>query len=297
MTTFLNLQDEVLMALHGYGLAQPRTTFLLTSITATDLTVAVRDASNIDMGLAEIGGELVFIESVDRSSGTITFSPDGRGYYGTTAAAHDANARLTFAPTWPRQRIKSAINDVILGVWPTLFGVAQTTFTFTPAVTTYEMPDEAEGVLSVTADTYGPSRQQQVINAYRFDATAPTDEWANGKSVTLLESASPGADVTVTYTKEPSILTADSDTIATSGLRESARKLLMLGACAELLSMMDVSRLAVDTAPADELDNRNAIGSAARLANQFQIRFEMEVEKERQRLRETTPAKIKVSYR
>ena len=297
MTTFLNLQDEVLMALHGYGLAQPRTTFLLTSITATDLTVAVRDASNIDMGLAEIGGELVFIESVDRSSGTITFSPDGRGYYGTTAAAHDANARLTFAPTWPRQRIKAAINDVILGVWPTLFGVAQTTFTLTPAVTTYAMPDEAEGVLSITADTYGPSRQQQVINAYRFDATAPTDEWANGKSVTLLEAASPGADVTVTYTKQPSILTADADTIATSGLRESARKLLMLGACAELLSMMDVSRLTVDTAPADELDNRNAIGSAARLANQFQLRFEMEIEKERQRLRETTPAKIKVSYR
>jgi hypothetical protein len=59
---------------------------------------------------------------------------------------------------------------------------------------------------------------------------------------------------------------------------------------------MDVSRLAVDTAPADELDTRNQIGTAARLANQFQIRFEMEVEKERQRLRETTPTKIKVSY-
>lgn len=71
----------------------------------------------------------------------------------------------------------------------------------------------------------------------------------------------------------------------------------MLGACAQLLSMMDVSRLTVDTSPADELDNRNAIGSAARLANQFQIRYEMEIEKERQRLRATTPPKIKVSYR
>ena len=296
MTTFKGLQDEVLMALHGYGLAQPRTTFLTTGISDTDLTVVVRDASDIDMGLAEIDGELVFIESVDRASATITFSPDGRGYYGTTPAAHAANARLTFAPTWPRQRVKQAINDTILSVWPALFGVAQTQFTFTPAVSTYQLPTEAEGILSVTADTFGPSREQQVISRYRFDSTAPTDEWATTKSLTLLEAASPGADVTVTYTKEPSILATDTDTIASSGLRESARQLLMLGACAQLLSMMDVSRLTVDTAPADELDNRNQIGTAARLANQFQLRFEMEVEKERLRLRESTPAKIKRNY-
>jgi hypothetical protein len=297
VTTFRELQDEVLLALHGYGLAQPRTTFLVSPISPTDLTATVRNTSDIDMGLAEIDGELVFIETVDRAAGTITFSPDGRGYYGTTAEAHAANTRLTFAPTWPRHRITAAINDVILGVWPTLFGVAQHQFLYTPAVTTYEMPQEAEGVLSVTADTFGPSRQQQVINRYSFSSVAPADEWTTQKSLTLHEAASPGAGVTVTYTKEPSVLSADSDTIAASGLRESARQLLMLGACAQLLSMMDVSRLTVDTAPADELDNRNQIGSAARLANQFQIRFEMEVEKERQRLRESTPPKIKVSYR
>jgi hypothetical protein len=296
VTTFKNLQDEVLMALHGYGLSQPRTTFLVSGISATDLTATVRDTSDIDMGLAEIDGELVFIESVNRAAATITFSPDGRGYYGTTAAAHAANARLTFAPTWPRQRVKSAINDVILGVWPSLFGVAQTQFTYTPAVTTYQLPAEAEAVLSVTADTFGPSRQQQRITRFHMDPLAPTDEFATQASVTLLETVSPGATVTVTYKKQPTILSADADTIASSGLRESARQLLMLGACAQLLSMMDVSRLTVDTAPADEMDNRNQIGTAARLANQFQLRFEMEVEKERQRLRETTPAKIKVNY-
>lgn len=285
------------MALHGYGLAQPRTTFLGAAISATDLTATVKNTSDIDMGLAEIDGELVFIETVDRAAGTVTFSPDGRGYYGTVAAPHAANARLTFAPTWPRQRVKSAINDVILGVWPILFGVAQTQFTYSPAVTTYEMPAEAEGILSVTADTYGPSRQQQVINAYRFDSTAPLDEWATQNSLTLMQAASPGCTVTATYTKAPSILTADTDTIATSGLRESARQVLMLGACAQLLSMMDVSRLTVDTSSADELDGANPIGSAARLANQFQLRYEMEIEKERQRLRATNPPRIKVSYR
>lgn len=296
MTTFKGLQDEVLLALHGFGLSQPRTAFLVSGITSSALTATVRDASDVDMGLAEIGGELVFIESVDRSLNILTFSPDGRGYYGTTAAAHSADARLTFAPTWPRQRVKQAINDVILGVWPSLFGVAQTQFTYTPAVTTYELPAEAEAVLAVTADTYGPSNEQQVVRRYRMDPLAPTDEFATQASVTLLEAVSPGATVTVTYKKQPTILSADADTISSSGLRESARQLLTLGACAQLLSMMDVSRLTVDASPADELDERNQIGSAARLANQFQLRFEMEVEKEQKRLRETTPAKIKVNY-
>ena len=81
MTTFKQLQDEVLLALHGYGLSQPRTTFLTGGITSGALTATVRDTSDIDMGLAEIDGELVFIESVDRATHTLTFSPDGRGFY------------------------------------------------------------------------------------------------------------------------------------------------------------------------------------------------------------------------
>ena len=296
MTTFKQLQDEVLMALHGYGLSQPRTTFLSVGIDATDLTWTVRDTSDIDMGLAEVGGELVFIESVDRAANTITVSPDGRGYYGTTAAAYTADTRITFAPTWPRQRVKAALNDTILGVWPILFGVAQTQFTFTPGTTTYEMPADCEGVISVTAGTYGPSQEQQQVHRYRFESMAPSDEFTSQNTLTLLEGVSPGQTVTVTYKKVPSVLTADADTIATSGLRESARQLLTLGACAQLLSMMDVSRLTVDSSSADEVDERNQVGSAARLANQFQVRYEMEVEKERQRLRATTPAKIKRSY-
>lgn len=298
MTTFLQLQDEVLLALQGFGLAQPRATFLTAPVTASDLTLSVRNAADLDAGLAEIGSELVFIESVDRSANTVTISPDGRGYYGTTAAAHAADARLTCAPTWPRHRVKAAINDTILGLWPSIWGVGQEQFTYTPAVTTYSLPATAEGVLSVSADTLGPSMQQQDIKSYWFSSSSPTDDWATTNTVTLGEAPYPGSTVTVTYKKQPAVLTNDSDgLLAVAGLRESCRQLLMLGACAQLLSMMDASRLAVDTSTADEVDERNQPGTAARLANQFQIRFELEVEKEQKRLRQTTPATITKRYR
>lgn len=298
MTTFRELQDEILLALHGFGLAQPRATFLTAAATATDLTLSVRSGADLEMGLAEIGGELVFIESVDRAANTVTVAPDGRGYYGTTAAAHAIDTRLTFSPTWPRQRVKAAINDTILSLWPDLWGVAQTQFTYTPAVTTYELPAVAEGVLAVTADTLGPSEQQQIIKRYSFDSSAPTDDWATTNTITLGEAPYAGSTVTVTYRKQPTILTNDDDgLLAVSGLRESSRQLLMLGATANLLSAMDASRLAVDTSTADEVDERNQPGTAARLANQFQIRFELEVAKEQRRLRATTPATINVRYR
>lgn len=295
-TTFKQLQDEVLLALHGFGLSQPRASFLVNPVSATDLTWTLRDTADIDMGLAEIGGELVFIESVNRAAQTVTISPDGRGYYGTTAAAHAANTRLTFAPTWPRQRVKAALNDVILGVWPQLYGVGQVQFTYTPAVTTYQMPAGTEAILSVAADTLGPSRQQQQINRYHLDSVAPANQFATQASLTLLEAPAPGRTVTVTYKHRPTALTADGAAVTTSGLRESSRQLLMLGACAQLLSMMDASRLTVDAASADEVDERNQIGVAARLANQFQVRYEMEVLKEQERLKETIPPRVRRSY-
>lgn len=298
MTTFLELQDEILLALHGFGLAQPRATFLTAQASASDLTFSVRSGADLEMGLAEIGGELVFIESVDRSTNTVTISPDGRGYYGTTAAIHPVDSRLTFSPTWPRNRVKAAINDTILGLWPDIWGVAQTQFTYTPAVTTYELPAVAEGVLGVTADTLGPSEQQQVIKRYSFDSSAPTDDWATTNTITLGEAPYPGSTVTVTYRKQPSVLVNDADVLLTvSGLRESCRQLLILGAISQLLTSMDASRLAVDSSTADEVDERNQPGTAARLANQFQIRFELEVAKEQRRIRATTPATINVRYR
>jgi hypothetical protein len=297
VTTFLQLQDEILQTLHGFGLSQPRATFLTASIDADDLAISVTDASNCEQGLVEIEGEAIFIESVDRNTNTLTVSPDGRGYYGTTAAAHDADVRCTIAPTWPRHRVKSAINDVIAATYPTLWGVAQTSFTYNPSVTTYALPAEAERILAVTAQVNGPSLEPQTISHYSLNSVAPTDDWATTNIISLHEAVTPGREVTVTYLKQPSALSGDSDAITVSGLRETAKLAIVYGACAQLVSFMDVSRLPVDVAVADEYDEKVQVGMASRISGQLQLRYEMELEKERKRLRATTPVKISVRKR
>lgn len=297
VTTFRNLQDEVLQTLSGFGLSQPRASFLAAAIGSSDLTMTVNDANGIGQGLAEIEDELVFVESVNRDAGAVTISPDGRGYLGTTAAAHSEDIRVTFAPTWTRQRVKSAINDVIAATYPTLFGVAQSQFTFNPSVSTYSVPAEAERILAVTADLNGPSQEQQVIRRYSFNSVAPTDDWATTNTLTLQQAVTPGRTVTVTYTKQPSALAADGDALTTSGLRETAKLAILYGACAQLVSFMDISRLAVDTAQADQYDEKVQVGMASRIGGQLQLRHEMELEKERKRLRATTPVSITVRTR
>ena len=297
MTTFRELQDEVLHTLQGYGLDQPRTAWLTATRSSSALTVPVDSTTSLAAGIAEIESEQVYIQSVDHNANTVTIAPDGRGWYGTTAAEHVANTRVTFSPTWPRQRVKSAINDTIVGTYPTLFGVAQTQFTYNPSVTTYSIPAEAERVLSVTADVNGPSLEQQNVRHYQFNSTSPTDDWATTNSLTLHEAVTPGRTVTVTYQKAPSALATDAAQLTTSGLRETAKLAIVYGTVSQLVSHMDTARLAVDTAQGDEYDERNQVGQASRISGQLYLRYQSELEAERRRLRATTPVAISVRKR
>ena len=294
MTTFVQLQNEVLQVLYGYGLSQPRATRLNGAVDGAVTAFTVSSAADLEQGVAEVDSELVFIESVDKGSNIATVI---RGYLGTTAAAHADAAILTMAPVWPRSRVASAINDTIQSMYPALFGVAQTQFTFNPVITTYSIPSEAEKVLRVTADLNGPSLEQQVVHRYSFDSVAPTDEWATTNTLSLHESVTPGKTITVTYLKALTALVADGDALTTSGLRETAKLAVIYGTCAQLLAFMDISRLPVDTAQADEYDSKNQIGMAARLSGQLQLRYDLELERERKRLRATTPVAINMRTR
>lgn len=297
MSTFDQLCDDVLQTLYGYGLAQPRASFLNGGIDADDLQITVNDASNFEQGIAEIGNEIVFIESIDAGNNTLTISPDGRGYYGSTAATHATSARITMSPTWSRTRVAGAVNEAILGVFPTLFGVATTSFTYNPTITTYELPALCERVLQVTCDTLGPSNEQLELNRYRFNSTATGSDFATGNSITLEKGPMPGRSVNVTYKKALTELTF-GQAFTLSGLRESAKLCIKYAACSTLIAFMDSSRLPVDTAQADEYDpSRNGVGTASRTSAQLYQRYLVELDNERKRLLQNTPSTISVRTR
>ena len=291
-TTFDSIVREVRATLRGYGLIKEAYAFLDGDISSGATSVVVDDASALGPGLVEIDGEVLFVRSVDTATNTLTIAPDGRGWDGTTAAAHGSGARVTANPPYPTWRIEQAVNDAIAGVFPDIFAVGTTSFSFQSVVSTYSMPADVEDILKVTTTVIGPTQDQVPINSYSFNSNAPAAVFPTGNCLTLGEAPDPGQTVTVTYAKAPTTL-VEGDDFTASGLRDTARPAIVYGSIARLLSFVDAGRTGTDSALASEWDTVQKVGTATTLAAQMTARYQMELAKEQARLRKAHPPRVR----
>lgn len=280
MTTFNEMIDDVSMALSGYAMRQDAMTHLVNPISAVDVQITLADVSNVGQGVLEIENELVYVTSVNQAASVVVVAPWGRGYMGTTAVAHDANVRVTAAPTFPRQKIANAINDTLTATSGGLFAVDSVTFTFTPAVTTYELPASADGVLRIAYESIGPSKEWITIRKYDFDRMADTDRFPSGRSITLGQYVQPGRTVRVTFSKDPSPLAAGTDVFVTTGLPSSCEDVMKLGAQYRLLSNIEPGRLSMTSPEADYNSNRVTFGSGTNTAKYVYALFQQRLAEE-----------------
>ena len=252
MTTFAQMIDDTLMQLTGYSTFQDQATYLTEAAAADDLTITVADATAISRGLIEIGSELIQVDSINNTTAVLTIPPYGRGYRSTTAAAHDSGTRVVSAPMFPRNMVKKAINDAIKAVYPELFAVGSTTFSFQPSITSYSLPSGALDALQVTWQSTGPSKEWMPVRRFSVDKHAATSEFANGVAVNIYDGITPGRSVKITFTKEPEPLNAESDVFATvTGLPSSCEDLIRFGAAYRLVPFFDSARLSGQSAESD----------------------------------------------
>jgi hypothetical protein len=259
MSTFNALAERVDTLLHGYSIATEATTWLTTSATSTSTTLTLHDVGVLGRGFIQIGDEVLHVHSIDPANSQVTISPWGRGQRGTTAAAYSANVKVTVAPLFPRNEIKRAINDTINAMYPNIFGVGQTEFTYIANRTTYDLPDAAEQILNITHETIGPSKEWLPVRAYNFDRMANPTAFGTagelGKSVSVLSPIMPGRKVNVAYGKRPTVFTDGDQEFSTwTGLPNYAEDVVIYGAAFRMVSFIDPSRLAPQSASADALD-------------------------------------------
>jgi hypothetical protein len=293
MTTFNDMVEEVLINLEGFTLRQDRTTYLTAAIDNNDLTMSLASGDNIGKGIVEIDDELIHLDSVDRSDRSATISPFGRGYRGTTAAAHTLNTKVTFSPSFPRLSVKRAINDTIRAVYPNIFGVASTTFTYNAAQTTYSLPVNAETVLALSWDSIGPSGEWIPIRRWRQDPTAASSEYATTNSISIYDSLVPGRTVQVIYTKEPTTLSSGSDVFTTvTGLSESVRDVIIYGAAYRMVSFLDPGRLTFTSPEADQNDTTRQFGAGTNTARYLLALYQQRLQEESQRLHGKYPVRV-----
>lgn len=294
-TTYANMVDEILLNLAGYTLRQDRSTHLTQNVTSTGLSLNLASVGNIGMGTIEIEDELLWIDSYDRISSTATVAPYGRGFQGTTPAAHLANTKVTIAPTFPRATVKKAINDTIDAVFPNLFGVGVHTFNFNTAVTTYSLPADAQTVLYVSWKSTGPTQEWVPVRSWRSDSFANTTAFATGQTISIYDRIDAGRTVQVYYTKKPSTLTAagPTDTFETiTGLPSSCKDVIVYGASYRLASYIDPGRLNYNSAEADNADTKIQYGAGASTARFLLALYQQRLNEETKKLRDVYPTRI-----
>ena len=292
--TYKQMVEEVIANLAGYTLRQDRTTHITSAITASSLTLNLGSVSNIGKGIVEIDDELIWIDSYDRISNTATVAPYGRGFAGTTAAAHDADAKVTVAPTFPRYAVKKALNQAIEGVYPSLFALGTTSFSFNAVRNTYEIPSEVSTIQYLSWETIGPTKEWKPIKGWRQDSYASHTAFTTSNTVTIYDPIPAGRTIFVHYTKVPTAFDGSADTATfeeVTGLRASAKDVVIYGACYRLASFIDAGRLNYSSAEADTADTKIQYGSGASTSRYFAGLYQQRLREEMTKLRDLYPSR------
>ena len=296
MPTFAQLVDEVRANLSGYTLRQDRISNLANSggINATQLNIIIGSAENLAKGIIEIDDELLWINSFDRNSNTLNaIAGFGRGYGGTTPSPHAENAMVTMTPTFPRVNVKKAINDTINSLYPKLFAVNSVVFTFNAAQVAYPLPDDARDVLFVSWQTVGPSREWLPVNRWRIDRMANVAAFDTTKTVNIYDKIMPGRKVQVYYSTIPNDLTnGNDDFAAVTGLPETSRDVITLGAAYKLLSYLDTGRINLSSAEADINDNKLPSTAGASASKYVFALYQQRLMEESNKLQDRFPIRV-----
>ena len=296
MPSFSQLINEVQTNLQGYTLRQDRITNLANAggISATDLSIKIGSADNLAKGIIQIDEELIWINNFDRQNLTLNaIAGFGRGYMGTTPSPHAENARVILTPTFPVNMISQAINDSINSLYPKLFQVASTTFTFNAAQIAYPLPDDARDLLFISWQTPGPSKEWLPVNHWRIDRMANVSAFNTNKTVNIYEKIVPGRTVQVYYSTIPSNLTNSSDDFAAvTGLPESSRDVVTLGAAYRLLSYVDTGRINLSSAEADLADTKLPSTAGASASKYVFALYQQRLQEESTKLQDRFPIRI-----
>ena len=308
MATLTDMMNEVSINLSGYTLQQDRATHITANVAATASTIAapitlsLASTDSVGKGVVEIDEELLWVDNYDRVGNTATIAPYGRAYLGTTLAAHTAGVKVTIAPTFPRFTIKRAINDTISAIGSSIFAAKTTTITSNSAVSAFRLPSGTDPtlniskILSIAYQALGSSKEWIPIRSYRFDGNANSTAFTSGQTVSIYDYIPSGRSVQIVYATDPIPFTTNADIFTdTTGLPESCKDLVILGATYRLLSNLDPARASMVSPQADETDSKRPYGSSQSLTRQVYALFTQRLNEEIRNQQDKYPIRVHYS--
>jgi len=297
----------VSMNLSGYTLQQDRATHITAAVAATSSTIAapitlsLASTDSVGKGIVEIDEELFYVDNYDRVGNTATIAPYGRAYLGTTLAAHTEGTKVTIAPTFPRFTIKRAINDTISAIGSSIFAAKTTTITSNSAVSAFRLPTTGatlniSKILAIAYQALGSSKEWIPIRSYRFDGNANSTAFTSGQTVSIYDYIPSGRSVQIVYATDPAPFTTNAGVFTdVTGLPESCKDLVILGATYRLLSNLDPARASMVSPQADETDSKRPYGSSQSLTRQVYALFNQRLNEEIKNQQDKYPIRVHYS--
>lgn len=288
MVTLGNLVDQVIGRLDQFTTNRPR---LATFDGWTEDGTGARDgiklrdvaAQQVSDTLVELGTELVYVSSFDAASGEATCPPWFRQQLGTPAEdGYEAGSRVTVAPRWPRFHVAQAVCDGIAAVYPDLFGVKTVELSTTVVSGQYDLPDEADGVLHVSIEDFGPHKTQYQVGEW----TLGTNVTGGGRQLRIRPVGVGGRPLRVQYRHRPVIPDpADLDaTWASTGLPESSADLPVLHAVSTLITSAEAAKTQTASVEQSERNRVVQAGTGTATSRRFEEMFRNRLLQEKRHL-------------
>jgi hypothetical protein len=278
VTTRSELIESITSHLHSYTGVHETVTELAGALTDSATTITVDNGDGARRGVLEIDDELFYISSV--SGVTLTVAGFGRGYRGSTAAAHADAAMVTFDPAFPRFEIGKAIDQTIAGLFPKLYQVKETTLDGTVIDVSYALPTDVEQILRV----------EMKWSQDPTDYWHPVVDWELEKTATpqlnLIQGCIPGASIKVVYAAQFGELTTD---FATAGIPESYEDLIVYLVTARMIRFLEPARLQLGSVENVSRAQLIQAGDAGRTATQLYALAQQRIAEERRELLEQYP--------
>ena len=289
VATVLNRASRQMLA----GVVEERNKLASSLNSSTTSVVLSYDLGGFRAGsVFEIESELFYIWDANTASKTLTVE---RGFNGTTAASHSANAIATLNPRFPRAQMLDSVNaelDDLSSTMNGLFRVVTVDLTYngsdrqiniTSSGTIIELLDAR---LRYLADDY------PVLNAVRLQTGLPTSDFASGNTLVFDEPVMAGT-VRVRYKAPFTRATTEADDLtSTCFLPATCDDIVETGVILRMMSGREIKRSFIesqgDTRRADEvppgasrdsvanlarLRRERIIAEAARLKAQYPIKF------------------------
>lgn len=265
----------------------------------TELKVEPIDGVSSHSGpaLFDVAGRLVFCSAYDSNTTLASVPAWGNGVDGSPGFATGELAvgtKVVIDPLWSRWNTSIAVMDSISSLYPRLFSVKKTVLTSSTVAERYTLPVDAEELLKLQLEGYGPTNPRRPIKHATIDTTT-----GGAPELSIRPIGLSGRPIHVWYKAKPVLPTSPLDSAwdwADSGLPDSAEGLPILRAAMTMIMAPELAKQQTFSAP--QTDNARFIqmGAANAASRRLEELFEKRMNEEMQKLHSKYHIRPRLQY-